>query len=158
MTSYTVRNDESSNSLPSDLVKVCPFVSSGVVKKRVEQRLEEQVAAYWGVICRRSSVKKKKVVVDVLVFCPESDVGGPESWSATCYFLNHQLCKTRGSTSCGLFWISDEGEHARLRESCEEDSFFFHSELLCFVEKDYVTSGEEVTQVWVAVEVSSCKP
>ena len=89
MTSYTVGNNESAYSFPSYLVKVCPFVSSGVVEERVEQCLKEKVAGYWGAIWGRSSVKEKKVVVDVLVFRSENDVGGSESWSATCNFLNH---------------------------------------------------------------------
>ena len=76
MTSYTVGYYKTTYSFPSDLVKVCPFVSSGGIEQRAEQCLKDRVAVQWGVVKGWSSVKEEEVVVDVLVFRSKNDVGG----------------------------------------------------------------------------------
>ena len=89
MTSYTVGNNESTYSFPSDLVKICPFVLCGFVEERTKQCLKDGVAVHWGAVEGWGSAKEEEVVVDVLVFRSKNNVSGSQSRSAACNLLYH---------------------------------------------------------------------
>ena len=73
-------------------------------------------------------------------------------------FLMSSCAKKGCRTSCWLPRVSNKSKHAGFWQGGEKDGFFFHSKLLRFVEDDNVASGEEVSKMWVEIEVSGRKP